>query len=175
MTGPLGRQGNQGTEQDSHSARPQSREAMGAVQLKHSVPLKTSSEPCGLRDEAERSLGHTHLWSASPFSVLLLVVLCQGHMERSGHFQRTGPKVLCASKRLSKSHRGLEKFSFSDGGRSTAQRAFTGESGRLDWAALSRWGSLCSLTQGRECHKDQETEARKEVICPGSCSKSWQN
>ncbi|XDB59786.1 hypothetical protein AB1E18_013172 [Capra hircus] len=54
---PLGiRQGNRGTEQDSYSARPQSREAMGGVQLKHSIPLKTSSEPCGLREEAERSL-----------------------------------------------------------------------------------------------------------------------
>ncbi|KAM7233676.1 hypothetical protein CapIbe_015812 [Capra ibex] len=49
-------QGNRGTEQDSHSARPQSREATGGVQLKHSIPLKTSSEPCGLREEAERSL-----------------------------------------------------------------------------------------------------------------------
>ena len=71
---------------------------MGGVQLKHSIPLKTSSEPCGLREEAERSLRYARLWSASPFSVLLSAVLCQGHVERNGHFQRTGPKVLCASK-----------------------------------------------------------------------------
>ena len=55
-TGPLGREGNGGTGQDSHSARPQSREATGAIRLKHSVPLKNSSEPWGLREEAERSL-----------------------------------------------------------------------------------------------------------------------
>lgn len=36
---------------------------------------------------------------------------------------------------------------------------------------------LCSLAQGRECFADQESETRREVICPGfhskNCGRTW--
>lgn len=77
-TEPLDRWGNRDTEQESHLAKATEWRSTAAVSLNHCVPLQISSEPgdaepCGLREEAERSRrAHVPLlcfsFLCSPFS-----------------------------------------------------------------------------------------------------------